>query len=206
MAILAECPFCRKKHKLANKKCWNEKTQKGCGADLDQAKRSGSLKYWISYRLPGGKQRREYIGTSITDARDAESKRRVEKRENRLFDVGSQAKMTFKELTKWYLGLEKVKAVKSYWRVEIGLRNFNSRLGSKVVRKIKPVDLEDYQVKRTTEGASPSTVDKELTMVHTMVNKACDNDLVSADTLRTFKRVKRLQSWQTEPKVRFWLI
>ena len=61
MAILAECPKCRRKQSAKNKICL-------CGQDLDKAKRSKRVKYWIGYRLPGGKQRRELVGTSIQDA------------------------------------------------------------------------------------------------------------------------------------------
>ena len=81
MAILAECPICHKKQKVTNKKCWNEKTKRGCGADLDKAKRSRRVRYWIQYRLPNGKQRKEFVGCSIEEARDADGKRRVQKRE-----------------------------------------------------------------------------------------------------------------------------
>ncbi len=187
MAILAECPICHRKQATRNKAC-------SCGEDLDQAKRSKRVKYWIAYRLPGGKQRREMVSYSIEEARDADGKRRVQKRENKLpiFDMEPEGKWSFQELTDWYLKLEKTKALKSCWRIEIAMQHFNSHYGSKMVRQIKPVDLEDYQVKRKAEGASDRTVDKELTMVQTMVSKAFYNDIVSGNTLKTFKRVKRL--------------
>jgi len=47
MAILSECPVCRKKQSIKNKKC-------KCGQDLDQAKKFRRVKYWINYQLPGG--------------------------------------------------------------------------------------------------------------------------------------------------------
>ncbi len=99
MAVLAECPMCHKKQAVKNKVC-------RCGADLDKLKKNNSSKkakvkvrYWISYRLPGGKQRREAIGYSVEEARDAEGKRRSQKRENKIFDIKPEAKMTFNELT-----------------------------------------------------------------------------------------------------------
>ena len=71
MAILAECPICHSKQSNRNKMC-------SCGEDLDKGKRSKRVKYWISYRMPDGKQRRESVGAfegldpfSISDARDA---------------------------------------------------------------------------------------------------------------------------------------
>ena len=54
MGILAECPDCHTKQKTSNKVC-------KCGGSLNQAKKSKKVKYWISYRLPNGKQRRESV-------------------------------------------------------------------------------------------------------------------------------------------------
>ena len=79
MAILAECPICRNKQSVKNKLC-------KCGQDLDKSKRSQKVRYWISYRMPDGKQRRESVGAfeglsaySKTDAEIAMSKRDVQK-------------------------------------------------------------------------------------------------------------------------------
>ena len=81
MAILAECPLCHRKQSVKNKLC-------KCGANLDSLKRQKEkVRYWISFRMPGGKQRREPVGYSIAEARDADGKRRVQKRENRIFDM-----------------------------------------------------------------------------------------------------------------------
>ena len=79
MAILAKCPICRRKQSIRNKKC------KGCGEDLDQAKKSGRVEYWINYLLPNGKQRREPVGTSIEDARAADGKRKAQKKGKQYF-------------------------------------------------------------------------------------------------------------------------
>ncbi|MDY6986946.1 MAG: tyrosine-type recombinase/integrase [Thermodesulfobacteriota bacterium] len=193
MAILAECPICHTKQATKHKTC------KVCGENLDKAKGSKRVKYWISYRMPDGKQRREALAgfkdvdpTSIEDAKAAEAKRKVQKREKHIFDIKPEARMTFQELTAWYVGLEKVKATKSFWRTRIGLNNFNALCGHMVVGQVKPVDLENYQARRKAKGASNGTVDKELTMVQTMINKAFDNDMVGGDSLKVFKRVKNL--------------
>ena len=63
MAILAECPFCRRKQATKNKKC------NGCGADLVALKRSKKVRYWVNYRLPNGKQKRENMGAERVDAK-----------------------------------------------------------------------------------------------------------------------------------------
>ena len=78
MAILAECPWCHKKQSIKNRIC-------SCGNGLVAAKRAKKVRYWVSYRLPGGKQRREPAGFSIEEARAAEGKRRAQKIENPAF-------------------------------------------------------------------------------------------------------------------------
>ena len=191
MAILAECPFCHKKQSVKNKLC-------KCGADLEKLKRSKKVKYWISYRLPGGKQRREPVNGegvnpySIESAREMHSKRVVQKKEKRIFDIKPDTNMTFNELAEWYLDLEKVKALSSYWRVKLSLEKFNSEFGDVIVSQIKPVDLENYQARRMVEGKADATIDQEVGSAKTMIFKAFDNNMVSGDTLKTFKVVKKL--------------
>ena len=85
MAILAECPICHRKQATRNKVC-------KCGENLDKAKNSRRVKYWIQYRLPDGKQKKESLAKfkdlneySIDDARKAEAQRTVQKTEGRIF-------------------------------------------------------------------------------------------------------------------------
>ena len=183
MAVLAECPVCRKKQSVKNKLC-------KCGENLDKAKRSRKVRYWINFRYPGGKQRREPVGYSITEARDADGKRRSQKRENRIFDMLPESKMTFNDLTDWYLKLNSVKKLVTWDRKELALRNFNTVFGDMVAGDIKPLDLEDYQEKRKEEGLAPASIDFEVNCVKTIVIKAFDNDLVGGRVLKAFRKVK----------------
>ncbi len=185
MAVLAECLICHKKQSVSNRLC-------DCGEDLVKAKKSKRVRYWISYRLPGGKQKRESVGFSIEEAKDAEGKRRSQKRENRIFDIKPDAKMSFNELTKWYLNLEKVKSLAYYSILTINLNSFNSEFGNFIVNQIKPVDLENYQAKRKAQGQSDSYIDSQIGAARTMINKAFDNDIVSGDIVKVFRRVNNL--------------
>lgn len=185
MTVLAECPICHRKQTLGNKLC-------PCGKDLKKAKKSQQVRYWISYRLPGGKQKREVVGLSLSEAKDADGKRRVQKRENRIFDIKPESKMPFRELAKWYLNLESVKRQARYPILIINLANFNKVFGDTIVADIKPTDLENYQARRKAAGKADSYVDQEIAMARAMVNKAFDNDLVSGDVVKVFKRVNRL--------------
>jgi integrase len=182
MAILAECPRCHKKQAGKNRKC-------SCGEDLVKAKKSQRVRYWIAYRVEG-KQRREAVGYSIEEARDADGKRRVQKREHRIFEMLPEAKMTFQELTDWYLELPAVKKLASWDRLQGCLANFNEIFGSRVVNTIKTEDLESYQAKRAEDGRAPATIDMELTEAKAVINKAFENDKVDGRILKVFKRVK----------------
>jgi hypothetical protein len=99
MAILAECPRCHTKQSAKNKK----RTASGCGQNLDTAKQSRRVKYWIRYRLPDGKQKTELVkgedvsSYSIEDARAVHSKKIVQKREGKVFDRREDTKRTFQE-------------------------------------------------------------------------------------------------------------
>ena len=186
MAILAECPTCRKKQSTRNKEC-------SCGQNLDKAKRSKRVKYWINYRLPSGKQRREVVGCSIEDARAAEGKRKAQKKENpKVLEILSGNKMTFSQLADWYLDLQSVKGLKSYYRNLNCLKNFNNTFGDIRINDICLTDLEDYQIKRLSEGMAKASVDLEISTAYSMVNKAFDSDKISGDILKPFRRIKKL--------------
>lgn len=192
MAILVQCPFCRRKQSTNNKKC-------KCGEDLDKLKRSKRVRYWINYRMPGGKQRREPVGTfeglnafSITDAKEALSKRMVQKREKRIFEMQPETNMTFSELAEWFLSLGKVKSKAYYGTLKINLASFNAIFSNIIVSEIKPVDLENYQATRKKKGLSDSYIDQEIGAARTMVIKAFDNDKIGGDALKPFRKCERL--------------
>ena len=129
-----------------------KKVCKKCGENLDKAKKGNRLEYWISYRLPNGKQKQEPAGKSIEDARAADGKKKYLKREGKLFDVAQESRLTFGELSKWYLELEKTQGLASYKTIKIYLKKFNSEFGKRKVALIKQVDLENLQEKRKKEG------------------------------------------------------
>ncbi len=193
--VLQECPECHRKVGTQNKKC-------KCGLNFDKAKKRRKehkkrVRYWIMFRVPnpdgtGRKNRKEFVGFSIEEARDADGKRRGQKREGRIFEMLPLANMTFKELAKWYLELDKVKEKKSHWRKEINLKQFNEVYGDVVVANLKPVDIEGYQARRLKEGRALSTIDQEVGEVKTMIRKAWENDKVDDKTLKKFNRVGKL--------------
>jgi integrase len=198
MSILAQCPQCRRKQSNKNKKC-------ACGLDLNKAKKNRRVKFWITYRLPRGQQRRESVAAfedldpfSIDDARDAMAKRKVQKRERKLFDMEPEADFTFSQLTEWYLPFEKDRITagdisEMYYKVkETNLKNFNSVFGDMVVNQLLPADLNRYKAIRKQAKKSDSYIDQEVGAAKSMVICAFYNRKVGAETLRVFRSVKKL--------------
>jgi len=154
MAILAECPICHKKQATKNKKC-------KCGHDLDKAKKSKKVRYWVSYYLPNGKQRREICDRknpfSIEIAKAAHGKRVAQKYETpSILEKLPEETMNMKELAEWYLRVfrEKVKIEKLRDSDRAGgcLDNFNKVYGDRIVRSITVEDLQRYQRIRAEQG------------------------------------------------------
>ncbi len=184
MAILAECPMCHSKQSNKNKVC-------KCGEDLDQAKRSRRVRYWIHYQVKN-KQIREPVSYSIEEARDAMGKRRGQRRENKIFDMLPESKLTFQELTDWYLSLASIKELASYDRTEQVLRNFNAVFGQWTLGSIKQTDLEEYQISRKGQGRADASIDMEIKLAQAAVTKAFDNDKIGGHSLKAFRRTKKL--------------
>ncbi len=163
-----------------------------CGNNLVAAKRAKKVRYWVNYRLLGGRQRREPAGFSIEEARTAEGKRRAQKIENPgILEKVPAERMTFSELGDWYLGQKTVEKLSSFKRIKGILGNFNEVYSTRIVSSIKLQDLEECQDKGEEDGLAPATIDMEINIVKTMVTKAFDNDLVDGRTVKAFRRVRR---------------
>jgi integrase len=75
---------------------------------------------------------------------------------------------------------------------QAGKKKTNKVFGEIIVRDIKTSDLENYQTKRKVGGYSDSYIDQEIGAARGVIYKAFDDDLVSADTVKVFKKVKKL--------------
>jgi hypothetical protein len=106
-------------------------------------------------------------------------------------DILIDSKITFNELSAWYCDLETVKHLDSYDRVKLAMKNFNAVFGNRRVNSIRPVDIENYQLKREQQGRASATIDLEVKIVQTAVTKSFDNDIISGQALKSFRKVKR---------------
>ena len=114
---------------------------------MDKLKKRMKVRYWNDYRLPGGRQIREPVGYSIKEARAAQGKRRSQKKENRIFDMLPESRMTFNELAEWYLDLPTVRKLKSFRNTRNCLKNWCAIYGSHKVSNVKLADVQRFQEK-----------------------------------------------------------
>jgi len=181
MAIIAECPICKAQRSIRKKICTK------CGENLDKAKKANRLKYYIAYRIPHPKDEnkqkmiRQLIGTSIKEAQDADSKRKVQKRENRIFDMIPESDITFDDLTKWYLSLNKTRKLKMYEVQKIHLSKFSALFGHLRANQLKLSHLENFQADLLDEEFSNSYIDQIIGSARTTIKKAFDDKMVSGD-------------------------
>jgi integrase len=189
MAIKAECPLCRKKQSVKNKVC-------SCGQDMDKAKRSKKVKYHIVYRV-NGKQKQEFVGHSIEDARNADAGRKTQKRENKLedmLDIQADARMVFSELTAWYIAIEKTRCETkgiSFRRKQNCLDNFNAVFGNTIVRDVTLAGLERYKLDRSKE-VSERQIDYEIGEVKKMMRTAWNANKISGKTWKIFDSLEKV--------------
>jgi integrase len=102
-----------------------------------------------------------------------------------------ESEITFDDLAEWYKELRQIKKLSSFRRITAILSNFNRKFGQHLVHNIKATDLTGYQEKRLDLGASPRTVDYEISVVKTMVTRAFYDDMVDGKILKVFKPVPR---------------
>jgi len=193
MGVLIECPRCHRRQSLKHTICYRPE----CHEDFKKAKKQKRLRYWISYYTDDKKQHFEKIkgkdGLSLAYARDAQGKRRGQIREDTIFEaIKPGMKMTFKELSDWYLDLEYVKRKKYFEVLILNLKKFNSEFGSRIVSTIKTSELKNYQAKRKRQGKADSTIDGELAAAKVVINAAYQDEKISDAVTKRFKSVKKL--------------
>jgi integrase len=187
MAILAECPLCHRKQAVKNRKC------KGCQEDLVKPKKAMKVRYWIDYKVPNGKPIREPVGFSIEEARDAQGKRRAQKIEQpKILERLAERKITFQQLTDWWLDQPVAKAKKYLDSIKIYLNAFNKVFGHVIVANITTLDLENYQADMRRLNVSDAYIDHHIGTAKLVVKAGYAGKKVSADTLQGFREVKRL--------------
>lgn len=184
MAVFQQCPICRTKQKNSLKKC------RSCGEDLVKAKKSNRVKYWICNQIQK-KKKWKHIGVSIAEAQDADGKIRAQKRENPFFDAKDDS-ITFQELGEWYCGLLSVQKKKYFPTIIKRLKQWNITFGNKSIIKLRKSDIENYQASMKDAGLASATIDGRVSIAQMIVQAAIDDDRISGDCIKPFRKIKRL--------------
>lgn len=173
MALLIECPECKKRNSQKVKVC-------KCGFAL--AKFSGKV-YWIEYYDHDRRLRRERIGPNKEAAEQRLREVLSARTEGRYIQKSPDAKTRFQDLAKWYLGLPEVQDKKTYQRDIQSLNRLLPHFGDRLLKDITPALVEAYRQRRLTEPSGrtpqtltrPATVNRELACFKTIFNKAVGN-------------------------------
>jgi integrase len=160
--------------------------------------------YWISYSYQG-KQYRESTGTSNKYfARDLIAKRLVEIREQRLFDVKKEGKVSFEELTQDFLRFYQERNRRSLNRAETSIKHLSTFFGGKRIAEITPEAIEAYvrirlqQHSKLGRPTRPATVNRELAALSKMFNLAIRHKKADKNPMAA---VERLQEHNVRDRV-----
>jgi len=58
------------------------------------------------------------------------------------------------------------------------MENDKKKGGDRIISKVKPADLENYQAMRQKTGLADATIDHEIGKAKTMIFKAFENDII----------------------------
>jgi len=143
------------------------------------------------------KERIRKVFLTKKDAKAYEGKMKASIRENRYFDIKQEAFQIFKELSKWYLSLEDVKRKKSFERDERTVqKRLDPHFGKIPIKKITPSLINEYVAQRLNtktyrkENVKPATVNRELSLLKTMFNKAIRDEKLEKNPVKGVKHLK----------------
>lgn len=142
----------------------------------------GSGVYWIRY-YAHGYERREKVGTK-QEAIDRYQQRKVEARNGTL--PARNRDTLLSEFVTDYLANEKHR-MRSFRNYERHGKVWSERFRGRTLRSILPIDIERWIARRAADGASPATINRELSFLRRVFNVALANDLVERTPLRRIK-------------------
>lgn len=188
MALLVECPECKRRNSQKAKTC-------KCGFVL--AKFSGRV-WWIEYYDHDKRLRRERIGPNKGAAEQRLREILSARAEGRYIKKSPDSRTLFKDLAAWYLDLPEVKAKRSYQKDQMHVVKLTGFFGDKLLKDIAPALVEAYKQKRLGEPSGrtpknltrPATVNRELACLKTIFSKAMKNGKAGRNPAQGVKLLK----------------
>ncbi|MFH0984576.1 MAG: site-specific integrase [Candidatus Omnitrophota bacterium] len=159
--------------------------QKKCG--VCDGCREGRAKckagtWYVDYYVNG--RRRRETAPNKAMAEDLLSKRKIQIKENKYFDIRKESRLTFRELSEKYLKHCELTGKKSWKSTDVGnMEHLVDYFGAMLVSEISSEDVEVYKQKRLKDvkiskrrkiemHVKPSTINHELSCMRTAINKA----------------------------------
>jgi integrase len=194
MALLIECPRCKKRNSENARTCTGKKDGTPCGFALSRL--SGRV-WWIEY-YQTGKRKREKIGPNKTAAEQRLREIKSAMCEGRYIHKSPDSSTRFQDLAQWYLTLPEVQAKRSFGRDKWSLKKLLPFFGERLLKDIPPAMVEAYRQKRLAEPSGrspqqmtkPATVNREIALLKTIFNKAIKNGKADCNPPQGVKQLK----------------
>jgi integrase len=130
--------------------------------------------WYIDYYLKGRRKRKK-VGPSKKLAEQVLKDIQVKIVKGEYLGVFEEKKVLFEEFTQRYLVYSRSnKAFSSYKRDLVSLKSLLSAFGDKYLFEIIPQMAEEYKTKRLQEDVTPATVNRELSCLRHLFNKAIE--------------------------------
>ena len=145
---------------------------------MGEPKKEKNLKFikgkWYLDFTFNKKRIRQFGGYTKEQARNTLAKMRIEKLDEKLgYKKPTQPDIGFVEFAREFIEIYSKQNKRSWGRDEIALRSLEPHFKGKTIRDIGPEFVERYKARRKAEVA-PGTVNRELTFLKTMFNKAVE--------------------------------
>jgi len=141
--------------------------------------------WYIDYYIQG-RRKREKIGPSKTQARVVLQKRKVQIAEGKFLDIQRHQKLKFEEMGKLFLENYSKPNKRSWRRDEEIVGHLVDFFKGKHLHEITPLDIEKYKRERREE-VSPATVNRELSGLRNMYNRAIEWEMALKNPVKGVK-------------------
>ncbi len=182
------CPACKKGHNIYDENLKNVV----CSCHKQMPIKANEKNFFIDYRLPNGKRRRERIGSSRKLAENVLHKRKAEMAEGRLLNVVKKEKIKFEDFAREYFNIHSKQHKKSWVTDAYHIKDFNEFFKGKYLYEITAKDIEYFKMERLKK-VSPSTVNRQMGVLRGMLNKALAWGKLEANPMKSVQFLKEPQ-------------
>jgi integrase len=166
----------------------------------------GDHSYWISWLFNGRRYRKRIGSSSKKTAEAVLAKIKTEIAEGKFLDRKKERKIKFRDLADTYMEKHAKPNKRSWKSTDQGLvNNLVAFFGDRHIHEIDVLLVEDFKAERR-KHVSSATVNRSLSCLRCMFNRAIDWDILTSNPMRKVKRLpeknKRLRFLERHEIVR----